>query len=99
MTYADISGCTLQSSETTPGLSNLKLRDSPLGQVPKLCPSFLLPLIEGQKMLCCTLSLLLNWTVVPTGTTRMCGWNKSAFWSITTGLAGTGNVLPAIAST
>ena len=43
-----------------PGLSNLKLRFSPVGQVPRLWPSFLLPLIAGQKMLCATLSLFRN---------------------------------------
>ena len=50
----DISGCTLHSSGTTPGVSNLNERISPLGQVPMLWLIFLLPEIAGQKMLCGT---------------------------------------------
>jgi len=45
------------SKGTMPGVSNLNERDSPFGQVPMLWLIFLLPEIEGQKMLCCTVSL------------------------------------------
>jgi hypothetical protein len=54
-------------------VSNLKERFSPVGQVPMLWLIFLLPLMEGQKMLCCTLSLFRNSTVAPNCTARMCG--------------------------
>ena len=73
MMYPDISGWTLHSSGTIPGVSNLNARFSPVGQVPMLWLIFLFPLMEGQKMLCCTLSLFRNSTVEPTGTTRTCG--------------------------
>src|SRR5208282_2791094 len=46
----------LLCNETTPGSSNLKDLRWPCGHVPRLCPSFLLPLIAGQKTLCATLS-------------------------------------------
>src|ERR1039458_3712974 len=94
-----MSGWTLQNSGTIPGLSNLKDWLCPLGQVPMLCPSFLLPLMEGQKTLCATLSLLRNSTVVPCSTTTMCGTNIRPFWSMMTCTVGVGKVLPATAST
>src|SRR5512142_2397370 len=78
--YPDISGCTLQSSGTTPGCVNLKDFDCPCGQVPRLCPNFLSPPIEGQNTLCATLSLFLKSTVAPTGATVMCGTNCRPFW-------------------
>src|ERR1700730_6938753 len=96
--YPDISGCTLHNRETIPGVSNLNERISPLGQVPMLWLSFLLPETEGQKMLCCTLSPLRKSTIEPTRTTVAWGWNSSDFWSIEMCLSGAGNVLSGMAS-
>src|SRR3989442_3665865 len=97
--YPAISGCTLHSSGTAPRVSNLKERFSPFGQVPRLCPSFLLPPTEVQKTLCATLSLFRKSTVVPTCTRVICGWKSRPFWSTTGCCAGAGKVLPAMAST
>src|SRR6266536_1218032 len=62
---ADISGWMLQRIGILPGLSNLNRWVCPLEAVPRLCPSFLLPEILGQKTLCETVSLFLNSAVVP----------------------------------
>src|SRR5450755_4765937 len=89
----------LQNSGTTPGWSNLKGRFSPWGQVPTLCAAFLFPPTDGQNTLCCSLSLLTNWTVVPCCTTRMCGAKARFFWPMVASCVGGGNVLPGMAST
>src|ERR1700675_1764295 len=47
----DISGWTLQRSEAAPGSLNWNDFFSPLGQVPRLCVSFLLPPTDGQYTL------------------------------------------------
>ncbi len=72
----NISGCTLHSRGTLPGLSYLKVRVLPLLKVPRLWPSLLLPEIFGQKTLWATLSSLLNTTVVPCWMTKSAGVNS-----------------------
>src|ERR1039458_837254 len=99
MTYPAISWCTLQSTGTTPALSKVKDRFSPLGHVPRLCPAFLSLPIAVQKTLCCTVSLFRKSTAVPCWTTMMCGEKTSPFWSITGCSLGAGKVLPAMTST